>query len=41
MKLNVNYIPRKERDWSKLTKELQTEKGDNIDWNYKSNFKCG
>ena len=31
MKPGVNYINRKQTNWCKLTEELVSEKGDNID----------
>ena len=37
MKPDVNYINRKQRKRSKLREDLVSEKGDNTDWNYKSN----
>ena len=37
VKLDFDYINRKQRNWSNLTEELVSEKGDNIDWDYESN----
>ena len=35
--MDVDYINRKQQNCSKFTQVLVSKKGDNIDWDYKSN----
>ena len=38
VKPDVEYIDRKQRNWTKLLEEFVSDKRDNIDWNYSPNI---